>query len=353
MVQIMTLQTSQRLAYLDALRGVAILLVLLFHSYVRWPELEPFGNRFAEFPLFKYGWLGVQLFFLISGFVIFMTLEKCQNFADFIKRRWLRLFPAMLAATAIIWLSAPLLPERPAGAIAIRDIIPGLTLIDTWVWGHIFGSPQQMLEGAFWSLFVEVKFYFLIGILYFWLGGRAAIAITFASFLFATSVLLLAGDHGALHDSLLTTIAKESDAIHFGWFASGSLFYLYSVSKDRATFALAIIAAVSAALARGSGHPDILACGIVVGLCFAWLVRSEAAQRLLCQPFLLFVGAVSYPLYLIHENMVVALTIKVGHAATWVPHIAMPLLPIACVIGLAWLIATYAEPRIRKMLRRT
>ena len=65
-----------RLAYLDGMRGVAILLVLLFHAFARWPDLVPYGDQYQSVPLFRVGFIGVNLFFIISGFVILMTLES-------------------------------------------------------------------------------------------------------------------------------------------------------------------------------------------------------------------------------------------------------------------------------------
>ncbi|NRB64450.1 MAG: acyltransferase family protein, partial [Saprospiraceae bacterium] len=58
---------QSRLNFLDGLRGVAILLVIAFHAYSRWPHFVPYGDAYQNFPLFKLGWGGVELFFLISG----------------------------------------------------------------------------------------------------------------------------------------------------------------------------------------------------------------------------------------------------------------------------------------------
>lgn len=80
---------KERLVFLDNLRGVSILLVLFFHIYSRWPAVTPYPEFWINFPIFKVGYLGVSLFFLISAFVILMTLENCQNFIIFVKRRLL------------------------------------------------------------------------------------------------------------------------------------------------------------------------------------------------------------------------------------------------------------------------
>ena len=65
---------KNRIDYLDGHRGLAILLVIGYHAYARWPEIVPYGNQFSHIPLFSAGRFGVQLFFLISGFVIFQRI---------------------------------------------------------------------------------------------------------------------------------------------------------------------------------------------------------------------------------------------------------------------------------------
>ena len=68
-----------RIGYLDGLRGVAILSVVLFHAYTRWGSIETFNQLEILKTLFSYGWLGVHLFFSISGYVIYMSLKKSEN----------------------------------------------------------------------------------------------------------------------------------------------------------------------------------------------------------------------------------------------------------------------------------
>ena len=66
---------KNRIEYLDGMRGGAIILVFLFHAFARWPTIVPYRNVYADISCVKYGWLGVELFFMISGFVIFMTVS--------------------------------------------------------------------------------------------------------------------------------------------------------------------------------------------------------------------------------------------------------------------------------------
>ena len=92
----------KRIDYLDAIRGIAVWLVVLYHAYARY-EHFPYGFEYASFPFLKYGYLGVELFFLISGFVILMTLERSRSFINFLYKRWLRLFPAMAIVTLLFY----------------------------------------------------------------------------------------------------------------------------------------------------------------------------------------------------------------------------------------------------------
>ena len=75
---------TRRIDFLDGLRGVAIILVILYHAYARWPTFVPYETTFGNILFFKYGYLGVQLFFLISGFVILLSLDNCKSFKNFI-----------------------------------------------------------------------------------------------------------------------------------------------------------------------------------------------------------------------------------------------------------------------------
>ena len=351
--------TTHRIVFLDGLRGVAITLVVLYHGYARWPDLVPFGNRFGTFPLLLHGDLGVQLFFIISGFVIFMTLECCAGFLEFAGRRWLRLFPAMLICTAVVWFAASLLPERPAGTPLAGQLIPGLLFLDP-AWLALVGLKSEPIEGAFWSLFVEAKFYLIAGAGYFLWGQRKTILILLALY----GVAALFGEENSLFPGMkrYAAIAELADFADFfdgqfhGWFVAGALFYVHhSTGEMRALWggvAVALVAALVTGLAQ-SGTEIFWTTLVAVSLValFASALRSARLQGWLSHPVFQFLGFVSYPLYLIHENMMVALIIKLGKWAPGMPQVLLPVVPICAVILIGWIVARWGEPWVRKAIR--
>ncbi len=136
-------QHSKRLGGLDALRGLAAAAVMLYH-YTAW---YPFLTG-SKLPISApYGIFGVELFFVISGFVIFMTLERTPSLAEFIAARVARLYPAFLASMlATLWLTAESL--RPDQLFANLTMVP-------------LALGQMPYDGSYWSLRFELEFYVL------------------------------------------------------------------------------------------------------------------------------------------------------------------------------------------------
>jgi peptidoglycan/LPS O-acetylase OafA/YrhL len=310
----------------------------------------PYGDQFANFPGFKQGFLGVHLFFMISGFVILMTLDKCKNFFEFITRRWLRLFPAMLVATILIFLTAPLFPERPEGMLRLRDVIPGLTFIQQ-EWIH-----TNVLDGSFWSLFVEVKYYFIFGTMYFVFGGEKAIIglfICFCIWLVAASIVQFSSTPPAFFVVLKNITKQEGLSFNeFSWFACGSLAYLYFTTKNRNYFLFAGITGIIAASTLGLTSSAFSRPAFIVLVFFLAAVYFEGIKKLLANKVLIFIGFISYPLYLLHQNIMIALIAKMGKQFSFIPGILLPVIPILLLVLISYLIAKVIEPTIRKKLNK-
>lgn len=162
--------SSARILQLDGLRGMAILLVLLYH-YVSLVPPAPRGS-IAHYlqAAFQMGWTGVDLFFVLSGFLIGGILldakDSTRYFKTFYLRRICRIFPIYYVWIGIYFLIAFTLLvrwARPAGIVPDRwTIIPayGLFLQNiVWSRGEAFRAPWL---AALWSLAVEEQFYLVV-----------------------------------------------------------------------------------------------------------------------------------------------------------------------------------------------
>lgn len=234
-------------------------------------------------------------------------------------------------------------------------MLPGLTFIEPRTWSKLLGSAQPILEGSFWSLYVEVRFYAFAGLLFFALGEVAAIAgITLMFFIAASYELLPFVVPGAsLH--LLEIFRSWTSAEYFGWFAAGALYYRFFQTRAMSLFIAASVLAVPAAftthqVSMSLSIPTVLAA-LLIAAFFAFSVYGEWLRPILRSRLLLFIGYISYPLYLVHENIMVQLTLKLAKVATWIPLGLLPVLPILAVICLGWLIARFAEPALSSVIK--
>jgi peptidoglycan/LPS O-acetylase OafA/YrhL len=152
--------SGTNLPQLDGLRGTAIILVVLAHYFV-------------ELAGFKIGWIGLNLFFILSGFLITQSLFKIEHYsgfgflASFYGRRVLRIFPLYYAVLfAFFWL-LPFLSSK--GASLTSELVPVQNTYWLYVsnWQIILhGLNQQPVLFHFWSLAVEEQFYLLWPILF-------------------------------------------------------------------------------------------------------------------------------------------------------------------------------------------
>ena len=81
----------------------------------------------------------MQLFFAVSGYVIYMSLFKSQNFMMFGLARYLRLAPAMIVASISLYLTSFYIVERPLGVANLQDLLPSLTFVEPGLISKISG----------------------------------------------------------------------------------------------------------------------------------------------------------------------------------------------------------------------
>jgi len=236
---------------LDGVRGLAILMVLLYHFVAQTTAT----NRLEAAVLWplSYGLLGVDLFFVLSGFLITGILYDSRAdpryFRNFYMRRVLRIFPLYYGVLAVVFLVLPLVPALRGSEIA--------SLREHQAWAWLYGVNVYLAkEGGwvlsyiehFWSLAVEEHFYFVWPLVVWWLADRPralmATALGLAAASFGARVASSLSGVNLVATSVLTPF--QLDALCLGGFFA---VYLRQPGGPAAVRRLVLpLAAVSAAL---------------------------------------------------------------------------------------------------------
>jgi ABC-type polysaccharide/polyol phosphate transport system ATPase subunit/peptidoglycan/LPS O-acetylase OafA/YrhL len=293
-----------RLRELDVLRFVAAAAVMLHHfTGVPAPEWPGGSARriFPELgPVTRYGFLGVELFFLISGFVILLSAWGRKP-GDFVVSRIVRLFPAYWVGV-LLSLGAYLafnswVPFGPNTDGPLKRFLPNLTMLQE-------GVGSQRMEVVYWTLYVELHFYVLIA-LFAWARITYSRCVAFMGAWLLFSVFALESGSGFLKVVLLWRYAP--------FFVAGMGFYLiYKYGSNLIVWLL-----IGASWALGCYYdvkynfPDFTAAPhsfyiipAVVTVIFGImaLVATHRLSWLRWRGFTVL-GMLTYPLYLVHQTI--------------------------------------------------
>ncbi|WP_170323649.1 acyltransferase family protein [Cryptosporangium phraense] len=341
---------------LDVLRFLAAAAVVAFHWMFRSTTgSTPLATTGFEghAALFRYGYLGVDVFFVISGFVILRSAWG-RTAGTFLLNRAGRLYPAFWVACTVTALAVTLLPGDRL-SVSFGQWAANLTM-----GSEAFGVTY--VDGVYWTLLVELAFYGLVAV-----GTVVGLTVN----------RVLAGAGLWLGISLVHSFWSMSD----GWarlfvpewtpyFTAGVGFALLakegpgaSLSRRQRWVALGItLASCGWALVRGVSFANALTrkyglpfsgwvvCAVLLTtfVAFALLVggvRVPGAARIA------FLGALTYPLYLLHENIGYTL-LTIGNVRLGLNRWFVLVFVGLVVVGLAWALNRYVEePGSRRMSR--
>ena len=316
----MTETPKKRIDELDALRGLAALGIVFCHLFDSYDHY--FGHSFDVPGLFRYFALAVHLFFIVSGFVIFMTLNRVKHPMDFVVSRLSRLYPVYWIAIAITFSTVVLFGQptiqnelgvSSKAAIANFSMLQGFVRI-----AHV--------DRVYWTLTLELAFY---AWMFMWFVTRQLCRI---HWICAAWVLFGIGWHLVSPTESFATkaLAKFCLVEYCYLFAAGIMFYkVWSGTANRVTYGILALCYGAAWIIA----PTIDACviGVFFGLFF---LLMQGHMRFLSSRPLLFLGAISYSLYLIHQN-IGYIVIRYGYDLG-----LHPLISITAAIAVTILIAT-------------
>ncbi|TPG15328.1 acyltransferase family protein [Sphingomonas oligophenolica] len=283
---------------LDVVRGIAISLVLLFHLH--------FATGIAALdrvirPIVEVGWVGVDLFFVLSGFLVGrIILAECVatggfDRAKFIKRRILRLWPVLFLYLAALVLLG--------GAKGFALVVPVLLHVQNYA-VHV---PSHL-----WSLAVEEQFYLVVALALPWLvtrhGARGVVVALVAVIVASTSLRLLAWSDGVDPRALQWQTQYRADGL-----ALGVLFAWIERYRPTLFSALVRRRARNVALAM-LGYAVLVGLGTSALRFGPGLIAADVGSAALILAFhhaatpastrwLAMLGAVAYPLYIWHPSI--------------------------------------------------
>lgn len=308
-----------RIVELEGLRGIAILLVTIHHF---WPDSGAFFARWE--PLAHLGWVGVDLFFVISGFLIggilLDTRQDARYFGHFYARRVLRIFPLYYLLVLSLFLVVP------TGQAVLHQLSYGeadfVRESGSPVWYLLFaGNIRESITGVepaymlapLWSISIEEQFYLLCPLLVRWLDPpalrRVLAALMALSPLFRLATLLLFPENERIQ--YLSTLSRLDNLGAGVWLAVAARSGFAPSARALSLLLPALTAAGAlifvlggfdrtASFCRIFGY-SFLALYFYVVVAWALRFRGRAASSALRMRWLVYLGGICYGLYILQR----------------------------------------------------
>jgi peptidoglycan/LPS O-acetylase OafA/YrhL len=331
---------------LDLLRLAAALAVVAFHYGFHGPSPHsPLDSALPDIgPLARYGFLGVPLFFMISGFVIAYSAEG-RSATSFAIARVARIYPAFLFCMTVTFLAVLAFGAPHLHATAGQ-----------WIANFLVAAPalhQPYIDSVYWTIVSELTFY-----------GWVCLLIATGLFRRRINFIILIW----LAVSLLNETVFQSFALRkllltnqSGYFAAGLLLYEMYVGRRDAVvqllFAMAAACAVSQAIANAEELQSRFKVNFddwtVATICIAAIIVVMLAVRVGRLPLpssaVLAIGGLTYPLYLLHQN--------IGYLVfKHIEHLARPSILViaiaAAMIAASWAVWRYVDRPAQHLLKR-
>lgn len=304
---------QKRVDVLDGLRVIAILMVMIYHFYSRF-AVTHYSYSFVAPDVFKYGYLGVQLFFIISGFVITLTLAKCENFVVFIKKRFIRLIPGMVICSLLTFLFINAVDNENLFGESknFSNLVVSNTFISPVLINEVAGTNLNYTDGAYWSLWVEIQFYILAGLLFFYAPAKFLRNFTILAFAAIIGMFVISSGSFAVHLSkviglqgveIMRSFVRIFSFCEYSlWFLLGILVHkLFFGTKDiRILLQFLAVFLIQMVLLKNA---YAIIFSVLVLITFLIFIYKQHWLGFLANNLFKKLGVASYSVYLIHQNI--------------------------------------------------
>lgn len=280
---------KSRLLEIDCLRGIAAISVVIFHFTL--------GTK----NILRFGCCGVELFFIISGFVIFLTIEKTRDYKTFLQSRFARLYPAywtgvcLTTLVMIVWTRMVNLPLKFPSLI---EFAANLTMFQ-----YFFRIKD--IDGPYWTLTYELLFYLFMVVVYLL---KKTHKIELISWLMLIISLINGTFLRLVYPNIYITLAGCFPLlIYFPLFIAGIIFYkikFYQINLNRGIL-LALSLSIQIMLfdcTNKSASMNQTEYTVMLTVFYAiFMLYCFNYLKFIINPVLLFLGKISYSLYLFHD----------------------------------------------------
>lgn len=328
-----------RFLELDALRGIAVIIVVVFHLTL----------NYTDSSILKIGTTGVDLFFMISGFVILHSISNVKNIKEFIINRFSRLYPTYWIAVTFTF--SLLLIYFYLNDLEISNLIiqyfGNMTMFQ-------FYLGINNLDGPYWTLIIELLFYLFILIFFilkqlnqFWLIGLLVSFITALFNLFIPN------------NPVFIFLFYSVPLFQFlPLFTAGIIFYYIKNKQHKYYHHFGIILCLVFQIGlfktagRSQAYIDIYSYSIALTSYFVifYLFVLNRLKIIISTP-LLFFGKISYSLYLIHEKLSIGFIIPILHNKVKINYWVTFLVAICFSIIIAYLLNKFVEIPFNRKIR--
>jgi peptidoglycan/LPS O-acetylase OafA/YrhL len=336
--------TASRVQALDVLRLVAVFGVIFYHYGFRGPATGDFTHIAIPQigPFAMYGFLGVPAFFVISGFVIAYSAEG-RSATGFAIARFSRIYPTFLLCMTMTFLTVLTLGSPDF-----------TTSIGQWLANLLIFAPAlhfPYMDSAYWSLVIEMTFY-----------GWVTLFIATGLFPRRIDAIVLGwlclsmANELTIDARFMENIFLTDDA---GYFATGLMIYeIYRGRRDLMAYSIlglsagvAIFHAVHSLAWLRSHSGTTFVSWIVAAICLGSIIAIFLATRIKHFPLpptvTVVIGGITYPLYLLHQQIGYTLFVRLAPA-----NAELGVMAIVLGVGLAsWILWRYVERPLQSAIR--